>query len=271
MDDYRRLPVVPASRRLFYGAHPSQFGDLFLPETPGPHPVLALIHGGCWQEEYGLESLGQLAWAMAAHSHELSVAVWNIEYRRLGNGGGWPATFQDVGAALDFLPTLANTFHLDLERVVSAGHSAGGHLALWLAARTKLPTHSPIFAPNPLRVVAVVSIAGIPDLVAAAGRRVCDDAIIALMQGAPDVAADHYQDASPAALTPLGVPHLHVHGRQDAIVPVELVEAYVEAAVRAGDRASTLLLENAGHFEPVDARTDAGQQVIDSVVRLLAD
>ena len=265
MDDYRRLPVVPASRRFFYGPHPSQFGDLFLPETPGSHPVLVLIHGGCWQAEFGLEALGQLAQAMAAHG----VAVWNIEYRRLGEGGGWPATFLDVGAALDFLRTLAESFDLDLVRVASAGHSAGGHLALWLAARAKLPMHSPIFMPNPLAITAVISIAGIPDLAAAAGRRVCDDAIIALMQGAPETAADRYHEASPAALTPLGVPHIHIHGRQDAIVPADLVEAYVEAAVRAGDRAKSLLLDGAGHFEPVDARTPAGQQVIDSVVKLL--
>jgi len=265
VDDYRRLPVVPASRRFFYGAHPSQFGDLFLPETPGPHPIVTLVHGGCWQAAYGLEALGQLAQAIAAHQ----VAVWNIEYRRLGDGGGWPHTFLDVGAALDFLRTMADAFSLDLTRVVTAGHSAGGHLALWLATRAKLPAHSPIVTPDPLRVTAVVSIAGIPNLVAAAERRVCDDAIIALMQGAPETTIDRYRDASPAALTPLGVPHMHVHGLQDAIVPVDLTEAYVEAAVRAGDRASTLLLTHAGHFEPVDARTDAGRQVIERIVRML--
>ncbi|MCL4830590.1 MAG: alpha/beta hydrolase [Caldilinea sp.] len=265
VDDYRRLPVVSASRRFFYGAHPSQFGDLFLPETQGPHPVAVLVHGGCWQAEYGLAALGQLAQAIAVHN----VAVWNIEYRRLGDGGGWPHTFLDVGAALDFLRTLAEPFSLDLHHVVTAGHSAGGHLALWLAARARLSPHSLLAAPDPLRVDAVVSIAGIPDLIAAARRRVCDDAISALMQGAPEAAADRYHDASPAALTPLGVPHLHVHGRQDTIAPVDLVEAYVEAAILAGDHASTLLLEKAGHFEPVDARTGAGQRVIESVVKLL--
>ncbi len=262
---YRRLPVISASRRFVYGAHPSQFGDLFLPAAPGPHPVAVLVHGGCWQAAYGLEALGQLAQGMAARG----MAVWNIEYRRLGDGGGWPDTFLDVGAALDSLRTLADRFNLDLSRVATAGHSAGGHLALWLAARAKLPAHSPIFAPDPLPITAVISIAGIPDLVAAARRRVCDDAIIALMQGAPESAAHRYRDASPAALTPLGVPHVHIHGRQDAIVPVDLVEAYVEAAVRAGDHADALLLDGAGHFEPVDARTPAGQQVVDSVVRLL--
>lgn len=264
VDDYRRLPVVSASRRFYYGAHPSQFGDLFLPGTQGPHPVAVLVHGGCWQAAYGLAALGQLAHAIAAHD----VAVWNIEYRRLGDGGGWPYTFLDVGAALDFLRTLAEPFNLDLHRIVTAGHSAGGHLALWLAARAGLAAHSPITAPDPLRVAVVVSIAGIPDLIAAARRRVCDDAIGALMQGAPEAAADRYHDASPAALTPLGVPHIHIHGRQDAIVPVDLVEAYVEAAIRTGDHASTLLLEKAGHFEPVDARTNAGQQVIERIVTL---
>ena len=93
--------------------------------------MLALLHGGCWQAEYGLTPLGQLAQAIA----DRGAAVWSIEYRRLGNGGGWPATFLDAGAALDHLRTLADEYALDLRRVVTAGHSAGGHLALWLAGR----------------------------------------------------------------------------------------------------------------------------------------
>lgn len=259
VEAYRRLPVVPASRRWFYGPHAGQFGDLYLPSSPGPHPVVTLIHGGCWQAEFGLAPLGQLAQAIAAHG----IAVWNIEYRRLGEGGGWPTTFQDVGAALDFLRTLADVHALDLRRVIAAGHSAGGHLALWLAGRARLPRHSPLFASDPLPLRGALSIAGIPDLAAAAERAVCDDAIIELLGGDPKEVPERYAQASPAALTPLGVPHIHLHGRNDAIVPIDLVEAYVQFAVHAGDDARLAPLDNTGHFEPVDARTPAAARVIE--------
>ncbi|MFO7631597.1 MAG: alpha/beta hydrolase [Caldilinea sp.] len=262
VDDYRRLTIVPASRRCFYDAHSSQFGDLFLPELPGPYPVLVLIHGGCWQAEYGLEPLGQLARAIA----DRGVAVWSIEYRRLGDGGGWPVTFLDVAAATDFLRALASQHALDLHRVATAGHSAGGQLALWLAARSKLAAASPLFTADPLPVRGVLSIAGIPDLVAAVERTVCDDAILHLMGGAPDEVAARYASASPAALTPLGISHMHIHGRDDDIVPVDLVEAYVASATQLGDRATLAVLPQAGHFEPVDARSAAGRQVIDAAV-----
>ena len=264
--DYRRLPVAPGSRRSVYGAHPGQFGDLFLPVSPGPHRVLVLIHGGCWRAEYGLEPLGQLAQAIADHG----VAVWSIEYRRLGDGGGWPETFLDAGAALDHLRTLASEHALDLQHVVTAGHSAGGHLALWLAARVKLPAHSPLHAPNPLPVRGVVSLAGIPDLAAAAPLNVCDGAIEALIGGPPVQQGERYADASPAALTPLGVPHVHLHGREDDIVPLTLVEQYVAAAARAGDQATLEIAPAAGHFELVDVRTAAGQRTVELCLSLAA-
>ncbi len=265
VEEYRRLAVVLAGRRSFYGAHPSHFGDLFLPEAPGPHPVLVLIHGGCWRAEYGLAPLSQLAQAIARRG----VAVWSIEYRRLGEGGGWPATFLDAGAAVDHLRTLAGEHALDLRRVVTAGHSAGGHLALWLAGRRKLPASSALFTPDPLPVHGVVSLAGIPDLATAAARKVCGDAVDELLGGAPSVVAARYADASPAALTPLGVPHVHLHGRNDAIVPVDLVEKYVAFAVQSGDQATLVVVEGAGHFEPVDARTAAGGQVVEIVGDML--
>lgn len=146
VDDYKRLPVEPGDYRHPYGRDRYQFADLFLPPTPGPYPVLVLVHGGCWRAEHGLEPIGQLARAAA----ERGIAVWNVEYRRLGNGGGWPATLHDVGAAVDHLRAVALRRNLDLSRVVAAGHSAGGHLALWLAGRRRLPVHSPLFMPNPL-------------------------------------------------------------------------------------------------------------------------
>lgn len=266
VEEYRRLPVVLAGRRYFYGTCASQFGDLFLPPNLGPHPVVVLIHGGCWRAEYGLEPLGQLAQAITARG----VAVWSIEYRRLGEGGGWPDTFLDAGAALDHLRTLAGEHALDLRRIVTAGHSAGGNLALWLAGRWKLPARSPLYTPHPLPVHGVVSLAGIPDLAAAAVQEVCGSAVSELIGGLPSTRADRYADASPAALTPLGVPHAHLHGHKDDIVPLALVEQYAAAAVRAGDRATLEILPGAGHFELVDARTAAGRRVVEVCVRLTA-
>lgn len=265
--EYQRLAVISASRRYFYGAHASQFGDLFLPTTPGPHPVLVLIHGGCWRAEYGLAPLGQLAQSLA----DRGAAVWSIEYRRLGDAGGWPATLLDVAAATDLLRTLAGAHTLDLHRVVTAGHSAGGHLALWLAARHKLPAHSPLFAPDPLPVRAVLSLAGIPDLAAAAAQQVCGDAVIELLGGSPAAVANRYADASPAALIPLGRPHLHVHGRADTIVPLDLVTKFTATASQAGDRAELVVLEDAGHFELVDATTAACRRVSTLLAGLFAD
>jgi pimeloyl-ACP methyl ester carboxylesterase len=132
-----------------------------------------------------------------------------------------------------------------------------------LAARAKLSTQSPLFTPDPLPLRGALSIAGIPDLVAAARRGVCDGAIAELIGGAPHEVPDRYACASPAALTPLGVPHVHLHGRNDAIVPLDLVEAYAQFAVQAGDDARLVALDNTGHFEPVDARTPAGRRVIE--------
>ncbi|HAJ36682.1 MAG TPA: alpha/beta hydrolase [Chloroflexi bacterium] len=266
VEDYRRLPVVSASRRCIYGAHPSQFGDLFLPTTPGPHRVVALIHGGCWRAEYGLEPLGQLALTLTKRG----LAVWSIEYRRLGDGGGWPETFRDVGAALDHLRTLARDHALDLHHVVTAGHSAGGHLALWLAVRMKLSPQSPLYTPNPLPVQGVVSIAGIPDLATAAVQEVCGAAVRELIGGSPADVSARYAEVSPAALTPLGVPHVHIHGHEDAIVPLWMVQEYAARAVQAGDRTTLEALPGVGHFELVDARTAAGQRVVDVCVQLAA-
>lgn len=264
VEEYKRLPSAPADHRYAYGPDASHFADLFLPAAPGPHPVLVLIHGGCWQAAYGLEPLGQLARAITAQDS----AVWNIEYRRLGNGGGWPHTLLDAGAALDFLLTIAKAACLDLSRVVTAGHSAGGHLALWLAGRWRLSVHSPLYAPAPLPVHGVISLAGIPDLAAAAREGICGAAVSDLLGGSPQQRTERYAAASPYALTPLGVRHLHIHGEDDEVVPVESVRRYVSYTRQAGDQAAVLTLPDAGHFELVDARTAAAAVFLHAVTTL---
>ena len=146
-DDLLKLPV-PAATRMAYGTGALQFGELRVPAGRGPHPVVIIVHGGCWAAKLG--NLDDRAVALdlvrpiAADLTANGFATWNLEYRRLGNdGGGWPGTFQDIAAGADYLRRIAAKNRLDLTRVVAIGHSAGGHFALWLAARRKLPESSP--------------------------------------------------------------------------------------------------------------------------------
>ncbi|HTZ36296.1 MAG TPA: alpha/beta hydrolase, partial [Stellaceae bacterium] len=147
----------PAPQRFAYGAEASQFGELWLPQAPaGPAPVAVLLHGGCWRASYGLDLMQPLA----ADLRERGVAVWNIEYRRLGeSGGGYPGTFADVGAAFDALRGLAARYPIDLHRLAAIGHSAGGQLALWAAGRPRLPADSALKTPDPLAPGFVVTLA----------------------------------------------------------------------------------------------------------------
>ena len=161
--------------------------ELRLPKGPGPHPVVILVHGGCWQAPWGFDHVRSLAAALTAEGY----ATWSLEYRRLGDpGGGWPGTFEDVARGADHLREAAKAHPLDLDRVVALGHSAGGQLALWLAARPRLPAGSPLHAAQPLRLRGVVSLAGITDLRAGAEGGVCGDAIPQLLGGPPQDQAD---------------------------------------------------------------------------------
>src|SRR5262245_54585956 len=255
VDDYLRLPSIPANHRLPYGSDPAQFGDLYLPSQPGPHPVVVVVHGGCWRAQYDLAPLGQLCVALTGEG----LAVWNVEYRRLGNGGGWPTTFLDVAAAADALRDIAGQYGLDLARVVAMGHSAGGHFALWLAGRHRLPPESPLFAAAP-SLRGVVALAGVPDLVEAVRRDLCGGACRDLVGGSPDEVPERYQQASPSALLPLGVPQWHIVGREDLAVPMDYLQQYVAFAAEH-DNVHLDILEATGHFEPVVPTTAASRTV----------
>jgi len=250
-DDYAMLPAHAADHRLAYGDHPDQFGDLYLPRSrpdpPSPTAVLILLHGGCWRSRFGLAPLGQLARRIT----ERGAAVWNLEYRRLGGGGGWPATFLDVAAGADFLRSLARPHDLDLSRVVAAGHSAGGHLACWLASRHVLPPGAELHRRQPLGVTAVVSLAGIPDLALAAHEGICAGAPVELMGGTAAEVPQRYAQGSPLAAAPVTVPQWHVVGEADALVPAAYVRRCVGAARAREERAELVALAGAGHFEIV--------------------
>lgn len=250
--------------RLSYGSNEFQFGELRLPKGEGPHPVAIVIHGGCWLAEYGLSYMGHLSQALA----EAGVATWSVEYRRIGNqGGGWPGTFEDVSRAADHLRKIAKTHKLDLNRVIAVGHSAGGHLALWLAARKILPKDSPLYSPDPLPLRGVVSLAGVTDL-----RRsgtACDANVPNLMGGSAGDKAAIYNQASPIDLLPLGVPSAIVQGDGDRIIPLEMAKEYADAAKKKGDDAKLVVIEKAGHFEIVDPKSFAWEAVRNEALALL--
>lgn len=263
-EDLPGLPPVAPDHRLAYGTDPEQFGDLYLPPRPGPRPLVVLLHGGCWRARYGLEQLGQLC---AAFRDE-GVAVWNLEYRRLGNGGGWPATFEDVAAGADFLRGIAARFSLDLSSVVAAGHSAGGQLALWLAGRHRLPPSSRLFSPPPLLMRGVVSLAGIADLAEGVERDICGGACRELLGGPPGELPLRYRQASPRALLPLGVPQWHLIGLYDQVVPVDYLQRYA-AAAGEHDEVHLDLLPDAGHYELIVPGSSAWGAVRRAVLALL--
>lgn len=265
VDDYVKLPAVAATARYAYGADPAQFGDLYVPAQGEQHPVIVLIHGGCWRAQYGLTQLGRFCETFAA----LGVAVWSLEYRRLGNGGGWPHTFFDVAAGADYLRTLAPQQALDLSRVIAVGHSAGGHLALWLAARHKLPATSPLATPEPLPLTGVVALAGIPDLVDAEERNICRGAVPDLMGGTAAAMPDRYRDGSPSAYLPLGIPQHLIIGTLDQAVPVAHNETYVAAAHRQGDDVQFTVLPDTGHFEIVTPGTTVWPTVQEAILTLI--
>lgn len=255
-DDYLNFPRVEADHCYRYGPHPLQFGELTLPQSAPPHPVIVLIHGGCYREIYDLRPMSGPAAALA----QAGFAVWNIEYRRHGNGGAFPQLFLDVALAADHLRKLASSHHLDLKRVFSIGHSAGGHLALWLAARPGIEPVSPLFTGRPLDIMAVVALAPLADIGRAVESDMCSDALPAIMGGAPDEAPANYRAGSPYQLLPLGRPQIIIVGGEDRGI-LENARAYVKAAREAGDDLQFILLPDAGHFEVLSVGSDAWRRL----------
>jgi acetyl esterase/lipase len=253
-------PRAEPSARIAYGAAASQVVELFLPKGRGPHPVVVLIHGGCFLAQY--EGLPQTS-GIAADLAKRGFAVWNVEYRRLGEAGaGYPGTFLDVVDAVDRLKAEAPRYRLNLRRVVGLGHSAGGHLALWAASREKLPRTSPLWRADPLRFGAVVSLGGIGDLKAheAVFGGACGDAL-------PRVVEGHYDDTSPAALLPSPAKVVMIHGTFDHVMPPATGVEYAETVRNAGGRAEAIELKGAGHFDPVMPTTAAWKDVADVIAR----
>jgi len=245
------LDFLSRGRTHRYGPHPSQRADLYVPSGSGPHPVMVLIHGGSWQKRYGKIFTRALAGDLLRRGW----AVWNIEYRRVGAGGGWPTTFEDVAAAVDHLAVLEDP-RLELDRVTLLGHSAGGHLALWAGGRPNLPAGAPGAFDGPPRVRPrrVISQAGVADL-ADAYRRWRGGVVRDLMGGSPEEVPERYAAGDPIRLLALDMPVLIVHGVEDPTVSIEISRDYLNATVAAGGEAELVEIQgeagrHRGHLDP---------------------
>jgi acetyl esterase/lipase len=234
-----------------YGPGSHRFLELTLPARTGPAPVAVVLHGGFWRAAFGIE----LARPLAADLAAAGFAAVAVEYRRVGGGGGWPETLDDVAAALDCLPDMPDARRLDLSDVTVIGHSAGGHLAAWAAGRSRVPAGAPGAAPRVVVTAAVLQ-AGVLDLAAAAGQRLGNGAVREFLGADERAAPERYATADPVRLLPTGADVLCVHGAADSVVPVEQSERYAAAAAAAGDRVELRVVPG-DHMVVIDPSSDA--------------
>ena len=237
---FQAIPSDPPDRRLTYGDAPSQFGELRVPSGRGPHSIVVMIRGGCWKEPYaGRRDLGPLGDALKADG----IATWNIEYRRLYElGSGWPGTYLDVGRALDRLREDSPEYGLDLSRVVVVGHSAGGHLAMWAAARGKLPRESQLYVANPLPVRGVVNLAVTMDMTDNISNMeaLCGDNVVrGMLGGTPHSVPERHAQASVMSLVPLGVRQVLIWGEHERVRSASPREKVCERCLTSGRRGPT--------------------------------
>jgi acetyl esterase/lipase len=242
--------------KIYYGNEPSQFGILWLPEDVeegSKFPLVVMFHGGFWKSEYGLDGISPLACDLA----QRGCATWNVEYRRVGEpGGGWPGTFDDAETAVNFVPEIAKKYPIDPSRVVILGHSAGGHLALWLASR--------------VTVRAVIAMAGIPDLtrMRQTEKQLGEHYVLDLMGGEPEEFPDRYQEASPAESKPGRILCVLFHGDRDVDVPTEQSIEYSRRQEALGENVQLHVLPDTDHFDFIDPRSAAWNTMVEAVVAL---
>ncbi|MCA3000706.1 MAG: alpha/beta hydrolase [Burkholderiales bacterium] len=264
-----RTPRPAPAHKVTYGAHADQYAELWLPETSGALlPVVVLIHGGCWRADLpGPELVAFLSQAIAQNG----VAVWSVTYRRVGtkaeNFSPYPDTFLDVAAAADKLREIAPRYKLDLNRVITTGHSAGGHLALWLAARPKIASTSSLYSAAPLPVKATVGIAALADLQYAksASAHACGADTVDLLINTKERKDAAYLDTSVTPLLPLGLPQTLISGVYDGIVAPAHALRYRERAKAKGETVTLLTLDDSGHFELIAPWTAPGARVVESI------
>ena len=250
--DILTLPAPPADFRLSYGGDPQQFGELRIPKSGRSHPLVVNLHGGYWRSRYTLAHSGHVCAALTAKG----AASWNLEYRRVGNpGGGWPGSFEDVRNGFRFITQAREQYDLDLARIVVMGHSAGGQLALCLAA------HEPSLR-------RVVSLSGVVELAEAFELHLGDDAVVEFLGGTPKQVPDHYEEADPLRLQ-LKATQWLVHGATDDVVPASLSRDYTQTKKGRGEDVHYLEIGSANHFDLIDPRSSAWPRVEATILHLL--
>jgi acetyl esterase/lipase len=257
----REQPRESATVR--YGEDPYQVVDLWLPEGEGPHPTVLMVHGGCWQT--GIADRTIMNW-IADDLRRRGIAVWNIDYRGVDRpGGGYPGTFLDAAAAGDALQANAGRYDLDLSPLVAVGHSAGGHLALWLAGRPRLPEDSRLRTGAPIKIDTVVSLGGLPDLEEAARPpgSGCGTEVVGQLTGG------RFEDTSVPRLGPLGVRQVLINGLQDRIIPTAYAEGYAAPMRAAGDEVTVRMIDETGHVELVSPGTKAWATTVEEIEKAL--
>jgi acetyl esterase/lipase len=245
--DILTLAPPKADARIPYGKDALQFGDIRIPHGPSPYPVVIFIHGGYWRNAYNLDHAGHLCAALT----RAGVATWNIEYRRIGDaGGGWPGTLDDVLHGAEHVKALARRYPLDLHRIVACGHSAGGQLALWLAAQMAVDLRG------------VAPLAAVSDLRRAWALQLGGGVVRQFLGGTPEQIPQRYDATSPIELLPISVPQRMVHGTDDPIVPFDMSERFVKKSANA----KLIALKGAGHFELIDPRAKEWETVRKSIL-----
>lgn len=282
-------PARPPDLQVRYGPLDEHVADVRLPRwagegspgvPPSGRPLVVVVHGGFWRQARDRSHTGPQCAALA----DAGYVVAAMEYRRTGGAGGWPATFDDVAAAVDALPPLVaqavseraasdqvDVGRVDIDRVVLVGHSAGGHLALWAASRHRLPPSSPWHRDRPDPALrGVVSLAGVCDLGEASRLGLGDGAVEALLGGGPEQMAERYGQADPVRLLPTGVPSVLLHGDADLQVPDEVSRRYAVRAAAAGDDARLVTLPGTDHFALIDPLSRAWPLVVSAIAQVLA-
>jgi len=252
---------------IHYGREPDQFAEVRFPTGEGPFPLLFVIHGGFWSAAYDLQHISHFCTALTSHG----IVTCNLEYRRVGQkGGGWPGTFIDVASGTEYFRQLmSRDRRVDMGRAAAIGHSAGGHLALWLGARHKLPRDAVLHGGQSPWLTAVISLAGITDLGDAWSMQLGSGAVGRLMGGSPKEHPERYSEASPIELLPAGVKEVLIHGREDDAVPIIQSGRFFQRAQAAGDKATLFPLDGIGHMELIDPESPAWNVVAKTTLEVM--
>ena len=256
MDTVAWHPERLPDARIVYGErNPLQFADLRLPSSPPPpggYPVIIFIHGGAWLAEWSKDHTEPFAEALT----EEGFATWDLEFRRIGHrNGGYPGTFEDIADATDYLRTVAESYPLNLDEVIASGHSSGGHLALWLGGRNRLPESSPLYRADPLPLAGIISIAGVNDL--EVSLELGDRTDVLTLVGAESLpsGAARFAETNASRLRPFGIPQVLLIGARDSQWRLDMTERDAEHARAAGDAMKHVIVPGANHMDVIDPRS----------------